>query len=104
MKIQRYHTFTREGSSVIERADDGEFVFHSAHADKLAAMQARAEKAEAVVELAKKVNAFGAKWISPGADNYGYHGNVSPIVGSDWNNFVAALDELSTSHTLKGTT
>ena len=48
MKIQRYHTFTREGSSVIERADDGEFVFHSAHADKLAAMQARAEKAEAV--------------------------------------------------------
>ena len=47
MTIQRYHTFTREGSSVIERADDGEFVFHSAHADKLTAMQARAEKAEA---------------------------------------------------------
>jgi len=48
MKIQRYHTFTRDGSSVIERDDDGEFVFHSAHADKLAAMQARAEAAEAV--------------------------------------------------------
>ena len=48
MKIQRYHAFTREGSSVIERADDGEFVFHSAHANDLAAMQARAEAAEAV--------------------------------------------------------
>ena len=71
---------------------------------ELAAMRERAEKAEAIVALAKKVNAFGAKWISPGADNYGYHGNVSPIVGTDWNNFVAALDELSTSHTLKGTT
>ena len=49
MSIQRYTTFTREGSSVIKRDDDGELVFHSAHANDLAAMRLRAEKAEATL-------------------------------------------------------
>jgi len=55
MSIQRYTTFTREGSSVIKRDDDGELVFHSAHANDLAAMRLRAEKAEAIVALARAV-------------------------------------------------
>ena len=53
--IQRYSTFTREGSSVIKRDDDGELVFHSAHANDLAAMRLRAERAEAIVALARAV-------------------------------------------------
>jgi len=55
MSIQRYTTFTREGSSVIKRDDDGELVFHSAHANDLAAMRLRAERAEAIVALARAV-------------------------------------------------
>jgi len=44
--IQRYSTFEIDGHRVFKRSDDGAFVFHSAHADDLAAMRARAEKAE----------------------------------------------------------
>ena len=47
MKIQRYSTLAIDGSRVFKKADDGAFVFYSAHADDLAVMQARAEKAEA---------------------------------------------------------
>jgi len=53
--IPRYSTFSIDGSRIIEKADNGNFVFYSAHANALAAMRLRAEKAEAIVALARAV-------------------------------------------------
>jgi len=55
MSIARFNTLTRGGAPVIESADNGEFVFYSTHAYELTVMRLRAERAEAIVALARAV-------------------------------------------------
>ena len=55
MSIQRYNTFAIDGSQTVSKDEGGEFVYYKSHARGLAVMQARAERAEAIVALARAV-------------------------------------------------